>query len=175
MTTLKKEPKQFYEAIQVQNFEQVFHAPDISLSLIKKETGTEFLRSFLTLIISDVVEFFSVGKSMNEKQILQTSDLIAEEYYYFKPEDFKLCFNRAKKGRYGKQYDRLDGGVIFEWLQLYSQERSERAWEINTQSHEVLKKELAESRGTETNMMNLSETEREDARFEHYLEKSKLK
>lgn len=52
-----------------------------------------------------------------------------------KPEDFKLCFNNAKRGVYGTMYDRIDGAVIFGWLQKYSDSRLNRAEEINTEKH----------------------------------------
>ena len=42
-------------------------------------------------IIIDVVMFFNVGKIMNDNQAAQTADLIIEEYYFLKPDDFKLC------------------------------------------------------------------------------------
>jgi len=47
------------------------------------------------------------------------------EFYWLKPEDFKLCFNNAKTGKYGQLYNRLDGSVIFEWLNNYQNERAE--------------------------------------------------
>ena len=78
-------------------------------------------------IIIDVVMFFNVGKIMNDNQAAQTADLIIEEYYFLKPDDFKLCFNRAKKGLYGKVYDRIDGAVILEWLGRYEKERGSMA------------------------------------------------
>ena len=71
--------------------------------------------------------FFNVGKIMNDNQAAQTADLIIEEYYFLKPDDFKLCFNRAKKGLYGKVYDRIDGAVILEWLGRYEKERGSMA------------------------------------------------
>ena len=59
------------------------------------------LRAFMVNIIIDLVMFFNVGKTMKDTQAAQTADLIIEEFYFFKPDDFKLCFNRAKKGLYG--------------------------------------------------------------------------
>ena len=45
---------------------------------------------------------------MSAVQVAQTADLVIEEFYYLKPDDFKLCFTQAKKGIYGKLYDRID-------------------------------------------------------------------
>ena len=81
------------------------------------------MRSFMVKILNDLLDFFSVGKTMGAVQVAQTADLIIEEYYFLKPDDFKLCFSRAKKGLYGKVYDRIDGQVIFDWLNTYEKER----------------------------------------------------
>jgi len=64
---------------------------------------------------------------MNDIQAAQTADLIIDEYYFFKPDDFKLCFTRAKKGLYGKVYDRIDGQIIFDWLNSYCKDRLNEA------------------------------------------------
>jgi len=42
-----------------------------------------------------------------------------------KPSELKYCFNRGKMGVYGRIYDRIDGGVFFDWLNQYLIERQE--------------------------------------------------
>lgn len=64
---------------------------------------------------------------MSAVQVAQTADLVIEEFYYLKPDDLKLCFTKAKKGAYGKLYDRIDGQIILEWLRQYDQERCVQA------------------------------------------------
>lgn len=93
------------------------------MATIYKEFGETHLRGFMVKIINDLVDFFNVGKTMGAIQVAQTADLVIEEYYFFKPDDFKLCFTRVKKGLYGKIYDRIDGQMILEWLHQYKQER----------------------------------------------------
>ena len=62
---------------------------------------------------------------MKHEQIVTTAELILNDYWALKPEDLKLCFDNAKKGKYGKIYDRIDGQIIFEWLELYLEERAQ--------------------------------------------------
>lgn len=107
----------------------MFDSPSCSLAIINKEFGEGHLRSFMVKILNDVLDFFSVGKSMGAVQVATTADLIIEEYYFLKPDDFKLCFNQAKKGQYGKVYDRIDGQVIFDWLSAYVSDRMHTARE----------------------------------------------
>ncbi|MEG2066353.1 MAG: DUF6633 family protein [Tannerellaceae bacterium] len=117
----------------------MFDSPSCSLAVINKEFGEDHLRSFMVKILNDILDFFSVGKSMGAVQLATTADLIIEEYYFLKPDDFKLCFNRAKKGQYGKVYDRIDGQVIFDWLHTYVSDRMYTAREQSISESEGFK------------------------------------
>lgn len=87
---------------------------------------------------------------MGQDQLVQTIRLIVEDFYYFNVEDFKLCFNNAKRGKYGKVYDRIDGNVIYEWLQKYSEERTQVAYpEGNYRTAVADKNERLSGKGNE--------------------------
>lgn len=94
-----------------------------ALAEYRKETSETHLQALLVVLVNDLVSFFSVGKTMGQAQLVQTVQLIIEDYYYLNVEDLKLCFNNAKKGVYGKVYDRVDGNIILGWLQQYAAER----------------------------------------------------
>ena len=51
--------------------------------------------------------------------------MISDDYYYLKPDELEYCFRQAKRGVYGKVFDRIDGMVILEWLEKYNTERME--------------------------------------------------
>lgn len=123
LSVLENWPMLYYKALHPKTVNDVFQSPSCSIAVMNKNFGETKLRAFMAKIIIDVVMFFNVGKIMNDNQAAQTADLIIEEYYFLKPDDFKLCFNRAKKGLYGKVYDRIDGAVILEWLGRYEKER----------------------------------------------------
>ena len=76
---------------------------------------------------------------MNDVQMAQTADLILDEFYYLNIEDFKLCFNMAKSGKFGKVYDRIDGQVIMDWLSTYLNMRIETVVSGNEQKHASVK------------------------------------
>lgn len=61
---------------------------------------------------------------MGQSQLVSTIQLVIEDFYYLNIEDFKLCFNNAKRGVYGKIYDRVDGNIIYDWISRYAQERA---------------------------------------------------
>ena len=116
-------PMPYYNSLRPKTVNDVFDSPSCSIAVMNKEFGETHLRGFMVKVLNDLVDFFNVGKSIGAVQVAQTVDLIIDEYYFFKPDDFKLCFNRAKKGLYGKVYDRIDGAVILEWLGRYEKER----------------------------------------------------
>lgn len=91
----------------------------------------------LVFLIADVVEFLNVGNTMNSAQTLQTAKLILEdvETKNLKPDDFKVCFDNAKRGIYGKSYNRIDGQIIFEWLRAYCLERMDVVENLKIQEH----------------------------------------
>lgn len=75
-------------------------------------------------LIFSLTDFFNVPK-MTDGQVAETTSLLMDEFYYLKPEDFKLCFTNAKKGNYGQIFNRIDGQILFEWLNKYMVERTE--------------------------------------------------
>lgn len=124
-TTYAQQLSQYYKATHPLTVSDAIKSKAPPLALVKKEQGQGIVYSFLIDIITDVVDYFNVGKSMGAMQIAQTAELVFQEYYFLRPDDFKLCFNNAKKGLYGKLFDRLDGGIIMEWLTTYSEQREE--------------------------------------------------
>lgn len=80
---------------------------------------------------------------MDSSQIAQTIELILQDPIFknLKPDDFKLCFNRMKKGHYGKSYDRIDGQIIFECLGAYCDERLSEAEKTSISAHSEIKAE----------------------------------
>lgn len=121
-------PKQYYAALAPHTVNDALQSITPALAVFKKEYGEQSLQAILVIILTDVIKFFNTGKTMGQDQLVQTIRLVTEDFYYFNIEDFKLCFNNAKRGRYGKIYDRIDGNVIYEWLQKYSDERIQTAY-----------------------------------------------
>jgi len=80
--------------------------------------------SFLMEQILGICAFLSVPM-MSALQIQETVRLIRKDkdFMEYRPEDFVLCFDRGKVGKYGKNYNRIDGQIILEWLGKYDYER----------------------------------------------------
>lgn len=66
---------------------------------------------------------------------------IKEDYFFLKPEELKVCFNNAKKGKYGTMYDRIDAAVIIGWIDTFCIERTQIAIDLNVEQSKAYKRE----------------------------------
>jgi hypothetical protein len=125
---LSKWPEQYFTALHPRTIDDALKSITPELSFFRKQTGELVLCAVLTLLIDDLLNFFSIGKSMGERQMAETVRMIIDDFYYLNFDDLKLCFNNAKKEKYGKIYDRIDGNIIYSWVQKYSNERVETVY-----------------------------------------------
>ncbi len=114
----------------------VFETQLPSLAKVKKQYGEDFTEAYVAMWITNLVEFFSVGKRMGENQIIETASFIMQDYYMLTLADINLVFTRAKKGFYGELYDRLDGAIILGWFRKYFDERCQEAENIALRNHD---------------------------------------
>jgi len=77
------------------------------------------LRDEVSLLLLDLMNFFRVKNGMTADMIEDIVEMIIQEHSNLTLYDIGLCFREGKVGRYGKVYDRLDGGVIMEWCNKY--------------------------------------------------------
>lgn len=101
------------------------------------KNGDLLVKGLIVQALTDIAMFVNVGENnnFNTLQITQTTELILEDFKFLKLEDFKLFFNKMKKGHYGKLFNRLDGQVVLEQLHVYCHERSLEAEQINFKAH----------------------------------------
>ena len=119
-------PKAYYRGLQKSSIKSILtDTPELPISELAtiKYGDINAAQAIVAIAISEVVQFFNVGKTMNDIQVAITSDLIIDRFYYFKLEEIKYCFHRAMCS--GKVYDRLDGNIIIGWLNDYDAERDE--------------------------------------------------
>jgi hypothetical protein len=114
--------------------DDVLASPVCSIGTFKRAVGEDKAMSVLVLILNDAIDFFNVSNSMNANQILTTAEMILDNYGWLKIDDFKLCFNQAKRGICGQVY-RMDGNVILSWIEQYIRDRINAADEIGYAEH----------------------------------------
>lgn len=108
-----------------------------SIAAIRKAEGEMPTLALLVKIIGTNIRFFNVGKTMNDLQLAETAKMIASEFYFLKPDDLIIFFNRLKSGFYGELFDRIDGQVIMLKLREYCEERTSTSETIRIEAHKV--------------------------------------
>jgi hypothetical protein len=97
--------------------------------IYRKENEELAIRT-ITGILLMFSEYYNLSQQMTEMQAVQTASLFLEQYPAESIEDLILCLKKAKIGEYGKIYNRIDGGMIFEWFNKYLDEKYERFEQI---------------------------------------------
>ncbi len=109
-----------------------------SLILLSKEDHTLLIDEICLLII-DLQKFFDTKRSMDEEQILEIAEMIVGEYRNLYVLDLAFCFKQGKLGKYGKVYDRLDGGIILDWVREWDKKRVEMIIDRRESEHSSTK------------------------------------
>jgi hypothetical protein len=135
---LCKWPKQYYNSLKPKEFTDVFDSHVCSIGIYKQAEGEEKATAVMVIILSDLIDFFNVSNTMNANQVMNTIEIILDNYGYLKIDDFKLCFNQAKRGHFGQVY-RMDGNIILSWIETYINDRMNAAEEINYAQHASMK------------------------------------
>ena len=94
-----------------------------ALSEIRKAKGEQTALGVLVALMDECQQYFNLQQPMNPQQLMLTAELIMEEYYYLRVEEFRICFRMAMKGEYGPVYNRIDGQIFFEWIRKYFSKR----------------------------------------------------
>ena len=89
----------------------------------------------MSIVIRDLVKSFNLGQTMDDEQVADLINEIIDQYYFLNLEDFRLCFNNAKNGRYDKGIFRLDASIILVWLNKYTTDRVNAADEDSYINH----------------------------------------
>lgn len=146
MTIWGYSPIEYLQVLNPKNAIDVVNSPSptINATIVRLgERGEVVVRAMLVKTINSLLDFFNIGKTMNDSQIVTTINLIISDYSVLKMDDFILCFRRAMQGKYGKVYDRIDGEIIFEWLEQYLFEKANEVEAARSYENKIHKEESA--------------------------------
>lgn len=128
-------------AVAVKTTEHAINSGMPSIAKIRKNYGDVEAKAIIVDMIVNFVSFINLGKTMNAEQIAETVKLIQSYFPHLNLADFKLFFEKMKMGHYGKFYDRMDGQIILEKMEEYSQDRMNAFEQIRLQQHRQAVKE----------------------------------
>ncbi len=111
------------------------------MAYIRNKEGDEFAQIVLQRLIEGLASSLNVGKNMNAEQIIECSELILKQYFYYSPQHFKIAFDRFKMNRYPdiRVLDRFDLTMIFQILEKFDAELKD--FKIKIEQEELLMKQ----------------------------------
>ena len=113
------------------------------VSVVIREQGQDNAAKPLEVLIAQTVSLVKAGKAYEPSEyastIPQIARLLMAEYYYFKIDDFGLCFKRGLLGKYGPLFDRLDVTILGEWCAKYAEDRAIEASNAKRKKHDESK------------------------------------
>ena len=95
--------------------------PPVSLYKSYKENEEKTV-DILMLMMLKFQDFYNCKSKMNREQVEETAFLIIERYRGLNFVDIGMCLKLAKMQE--KIYDRIDGGMILGWLDLYDKTKT---------------------------------------------------
>lgn len=125
----------------MKNFSEIRNSDSPTLAEVKILFNEPVTVAIVNHFVIELVLFFNTTNVMNEQQVATTSKLICDEYFYFKPEHFKLFNQMAMKGKFGQVFNRVDGQVILLWLEQFSNDVAEYFEDNQNKHHTEIKKE----------------------------------
>jgi hypothetical protein len=140
--TWQDQPLQLWNQLSVQKLTDIFTSTSPSIVSIKRDNGEIVAQALVTVFVTDFLKNFNVVRPMSVEQVVSCVKTIMDKYYYFKPEDFKYCFDNVLFGHYGqdgKVLDRIDTATILKWLTIHSNQRIEEAESFSEKNHEEIK------------------------------------
>lgn len=126
----------------VNDYPAVFESKLPSLGSINRRFGIDFTQAYIEGWIVNLREFVNVGKKMSDMQTQETAILILETYPSLTIADINLIFKKAKLGKFGSMYDRLDGQLILSWFDLYFSDRCAAAANASMREADSFKGDL---------------------------------
>jgi hypothetical protein len=102
-----------------------------NLAALSKEIGEDRVIAAIEILINNLHNSIMLTQPMTTFMVRTAAELIRKKYYYLKIDEFRICFDMALTGKFGKNFNRLDVLVLCEWLDQYDLIRTETSRELN--------------------------------------------
>lgn len=74
----------------------------------------------IKVLLLNLLDFF--GAEWNETQLNDCAEIIVTDYYWLSMAEFKTMTIRAKKGAFGKDYNKLSPHRLLQWMEEFANE-----------------------------------------------------
>jgi len=91
-------------------------------------------------MILELNEMSNVSRKMNEAQIVETVNMLLDEYPRLSLQEYQVFFNRIKSGKFGQLYDSLDGIKIMVFMKDFYEEVNNAYYDFKEEKHQDIKR-----------------------------------
>ena len=91
-------------------------------------------------MLLELNEFSNVSRKMNPGQIIETVNMLMNEYPRLSLQEYQVFFNRIKNGYYGHLFESLDGIKIMAFMKDFYKEINNAYNEYKEEMHQNIKR-----------------------------------
>jgi len=96
-----------------------------------KQHGHDQVRLAIVRAVGTMLEYFNATNAMTGKQLVAFADDFIREFKTDSVEDLLYCLREARTGKYGKDFNRIDGVTLFTWYREYLETKLALKEELN--------------------------------------------
>ena len=97
-----------------------------TVTQVNKVIGEPTTLKIICAVLRLFNDSLNTSLAMSDRQLFEYATIWADEFPQDTVKDLVLCLKRAKAGRYGPIYNRVDGSVISTFFRAYLEEKA--AW-----------------------------------------------
>jgi len=103
--------------------------------------ATQSNKNTIAEMLMKLNEFTNVSRKMNESQIVETVNILLDEYPRLSLQEYQVFFNRIRSGKFGQLYESLDGIKIMAFMKEFYQEVLNAYYEFKEEKHNQIKQD----------------------------------
>jgi len=104
--------------------------------MIADETSKEIVAE----MILELNEFSNLSRKMSGPQIIETVNMLLDEYSGLSLQEYQVFFNRIKKGEFGQLYESMDGIKIMTFMKEFYADMVKSYHEFKDEDHQQIKR-----------------------------------
>lgn len=93
--------------------------------------GKETAQAWLSIQLFNLSEYLGAKEKLGQSQIEFLTEILLDQYPYFKITDFMLAITMIKMGRFGKMFGAVDPATIAEAFDQYWNYRADLRYDVN--------------------------------------------
>jgi len=98
-------------------------------------------KNIIAEMLLELNEFANVSRKMNESQIVETVNMLLNEYPQLSLQEYQVFFNKIRSGRFGQLYESLDGIKIMAFMSEFYKDLLSAYHSFKEEKHQQIKRD----------------------------------